>query len=163
MSPTSSLGTRETLLRAIQIETRNAAVYESFAKLFHGYDDAVADIFQEMASEEQKHRAELAQRYGERFGPPQFPEKELGEVVEPADLDDPEALIFSSLTVAQALEAGLRAEEAAREFYRRELKTTSDPELQRLYRELSEFEETHVRRLTERLAEERHASGSSSR
>jgi rubrerythrin len=160
MSSLSSPTTRDTLLRAIQIEARNATIYQAFADLFQGYDDSVTGIFREMAIEEQQHGAELEQRYRERFGERKPPEQEPKEVIEAFELEDPEALIFDSLTVAQALETGLRAEEAAREFYGRELSRTSDPELQRVYRELSEFEETHVRRLKERLAEERQAQAS---
>ena len=78
-------------------------------------------------------------------------------------MDDPEALVFDSMTVEQALEAGLRAEETAREFYRREVVFVSDVELQTLYRELAEFEETHVRLLTDKLRERRHVSGAAGR
>jgi rubrerythrin len=72
-------------------------------------------------------------------------------------LHDPEALIFDSMTIVQALETGLRAEEEARDFYRQEVARTSDLELQKVYRELGEFEETHVRVLNEKLAEKRNA------
>jgi rubrerythrin len=105
-----------------------------------------------MAREERQHGAELERRYGERFGPPSAGE-EPKEVIEAPDLDDPEAMIFDSMNVEQALKLGLRAEEDAREFYRREALRTSDPELQRTYGELGEFEETHVRLLQDKLAE----------
>ena len=36
--------------------------------------------------------------------------EETREVIEAPDLDDPEALIFDSMTIVQALEVGLRAE-----------------------------------------------------
>jgi len=146
---------RVTLLRAIQIEARNGAVYDSLAQVFQGHEDSVTAIFREMAAEERQHGAELERRYRERFGPVPPPSQEPKEVIEAPDLDDPEALIFDSMTVVQALEAGLRAEEMAREFYRREVSHASDPELQRTYRELAEFEETHVRLLKEKLAEKR--------
>jgi len=154
---------RATLLRAIQIEARNGIVYDSLASLFQGYDDSVTDIFLEMAAEERQHGAELEQRYGERFGALPSPAAEPTEVIEAPDLEDPEALIFDSMTIEQALEAGLRAEEAAREFYIREVKRTSDPELQKLYRELGEFEENHVRRLQEKLFEKRRPKDSTLR
>jgi rubrerythrin len=72
-------------------------------------------------------------------------------------------VIFDSMTIEQALEAGLRAEETAREFYRREAGRTTDPELQKAYRELGEFEETHVSLLKEKLAEKRGGPGSTRR
>ncbi len=154
---------RATLLRAIQIEARNGGIYDSLAQLFQGYDDSVTDIFREMAAEERQHGAELERSYRGRFGPVPPPAGEPMEVIEAPDLDDPEALIFDSMTVEQALELGLRAEEAAREFYGREVQRTSDPALQKVYRELGEFEETHVRLLKEKLAEKRQARDSASR
>lgn len=154
---------RAALLRAIQIEARNSGVYDSLAHLFQGYDDAVTAIFCEMAAEERRHREELEQRYHERFGALPSGTEEPAEVIEAPDLEDPEALIFDSMTVVQALEAGLRAEENAREFYRREVTRTSDLQLQEVYRELAEFEETHVQRLREKLAEKQDPAKSTSR
>lgn len=159
MSAIPSDAGRATLLRAIQIEARNAGVYDSLAQLFEGYEDSVTAIFREMATEERQHGAELEGRYRERFGCVPSPTEEPKEVIEAPDLEDPEALIFDSMTIVQALEAGLRAEQMAREFYTREASRTSDPELQRVYRELGEFEETHVRLLNNRLAEKRRAGG----
>jgi len=160
MSPVPSDARRAALLRAIQIEARNAGVYDSLAQLLEGYEDRVTAIFREMATEERQHGAELERRYRERFGRVPSPAEDPKEVIEAPDLDDPEALIFDSMTIEQALEAGLRAERMAREFYRREASRTSDPELQKVYRELGEFEETHVRLLNDRLAEKRRAAGS---
>lgn len=157
MSPARSDAACAALLRAIQIEARNAAVYESLAQLFEGFEDAVTAIFREMAAEERGHGAELERLYRERFPPALSPAAEPAEVIEAPDLEDPEALIFDSMTVEEALKAGLHAEEAARDFYRQELPRTSDPELQKMYRELAEFEETHVRLLNEKLAEKRAA------
>ncbi len=154
---------RTTLLGAIQIEARNAGVYDSLAQLFQGYDDSVTAIFRDMAAEERRHGTELEERYRERFGPPPSSAEAPKEAIEAPDLDDPEALIFNAMTIEQALEVGLRAEETAREFYRREVARTADPELQKVYRELAEFEETHVRLLQEKLAEKRRAPSSASR
>ena len=161
MSAIQSEAERATLLRAIQIERRNAGVYDSLAQLFQGYDDSVTSIFREMAAEERQHGADLEQRYFKLFGPVPVPAEEPKEVIEAPDLEDPEALIFDSMTVEQALQAGLRAEETAREFYRQELARTSDPDLQTLYRELAEFEQTHVDLLQGKLAEKRRAAGPS--
>ncbi len=150
--------TRTTLGHAIQIETRNEAVYTSLARLFQGYEDSVASIFQEMAVEEHQHGAELEARYRERFGSAPVRGSEPREVIEGPDLEDAEALIFDSMTIVQALEVGLHAEQAARQFYAREVTRVADPGLKALYRELAEFEEDHVRRLETKLAERRQAS-----
>ncbi len=152
MSAGRSESARVPLLHAIRIEARNAAIYESLAQLFEGYEDSVTSIFREMAAEEEQHGAELQRRYQERFGPVPSRADEPKEVIEAPDLDDSEAFIFDSMNVEQALEAGLRAEETAREFYRREVSRTSDPDLQKVYQELGEFEEGHVRLLQEKLA-----------
>lgn len=146
---------RATLAGAIQIEARNNAIYESLAQIFQGYDDSVAVIFRELAAEERRHGNELEESYRQRFGPLPPSAEAPKEAIEAPDLNDPEALIFDSMTAEQALEAGLRAEETAREFYRREASRTTEPELQETYLQLGEFEETHVRLLTEKLAEKR--------
>lgn len=151
---------RAHLLRAIQIESRNAGVYDSLAQLFQGYDDPVTAIFREMAAEERQHGAELERRYHERYGPVPTPGAEPKDVIEAPDMDDPEALVFDSMTIEQAIELGLKAERMAREFYQREVGRTTDPALQQLYRELSEFEEDHVRRLEQKLEEKRRTAQS---
>lgn len=153
---------RATLLRAIQIEARNGGVYDSLAQLFRGYDASVTAIFREMADEERQHGTELEERYRERFGAVPSPSGEPKEVIEAPDMDDPEALIFDSMTVEQALELGLKAERMAREFYQQEVARTADPALQKIYRELFEFEEDHVRRLEEKLVEQRRSAQSTS-
>lgn len=163
MSADRSETCRATLLRAIQIETRNAGIYDSLAQLFHGYDESVRFLFHEMAAEERQHGEDLEHRYRERFGSMPSPVGEAKEVIEAPDLNDPEALIFDSMTSERALEVGLLAEETAREFYRGEVARTADSELHRLFSELAEFEETHVRLLNKKLAERRHGPGSSGR
>ena len=50
MTIESAESCRATLLRAIQIESRNAGVYDSLAQLFE-YDESVAAIFRDMAAE----------------------------------------------------------------------------------------------------------------
>jgi rubrerythrin len=133
------------------------------SSVFQGYDASVEAIFQEMAAEERQHGALLEENYRERFGVVPASTKEPKEVIEGPDLEDSEALIFDSMTVEQALEMGLRAEVGAREFYAREAKQTTEPQLQKIYRELSEFEETHVRILQTKLDEKRRAAGAASR
>ena len=146
---------RAILLRAIRIEARNGAIYDSLANLFAGYDGSVTALFQEMADAERQHGAELEDRYRQRFGPVPIATEEPQEVIEAPDLEDAEAFIFDSMTLEQALESGLRAELDAREFYRQQMSRTTDAGLRQTYRELAEFEETHVRLLEEKLAEKR--------
>lgn len=163
MSSAQADPVRATLFRAIQIEARNAGIYDSLAHLFLGYDDSLTAIFREMAAEERQHGAVLDGRYRERFGPVPSSTDEPKEVIEAPDLEDSEALIFDSMTVEQALVLGLRAEESAREFYLRESALTPDPGLQAVYKELCEFEQGHVDLLKAKLAEKRRAASSTSR
>ncbi len=97
MNATPESAARAALLRAIQIEARNAGVYDSLAQLFQGYDDSVALLFREMSEEECQHGADLEQRHRERFGLIPSLAEEPKEVIEAPDLDDPEAMIFSSM------------------------------------------------------------------
>lgn len=152
-----------TLLQGIQIEIRNAKVYESLATLFDGYDHEVHAIFQEMAEEERQHQADLEQRYQQRYGPVPGDPGETDAVIEAPDLADAEALIFDTMTLEQALEVGLEAETMARAFYRRAAGQAQDQKLRKLYVELGEFEEDHVRRLDEKLARVRGHSDAPSR
>jgi rubrerythrin len=154
---------RATLISGIQIEVRNAEVYESLATLFDGYNDDVQAIFREMAEEERQHQADLEKRYQERFGPVPTDIEETKDVIEAPDLEDAEALVFDSMTLKQALEVGLEAETMARAFYRRQVEVTTDPELRKLYHELAEFEEDHVRRLQEKLLPLQDSAGSPKR
>lgn len=160
MNTPSADRVRATLLQGIQIEIRNAKVYESLATLF---DDEVHEIFQEMAGEERQHQADLEQRYQQRYGPVPDDPGETDAVIEAPDLADAETLIFDTMTLEQALEAGLEAETMARAFYRREAERAKDLELRKLYVELVEFEEDHVRRLDEKLARVRGHSDAPSR
>ena len=146
---------RWALLRAIQIEYRNSALYDSLADIFQGCEDSVIKVFQEMAAEERKHGTALKSGYRTRFGPVPLLTREPTETVKSTDLADMEAVIFDSMTLEHALLAALRAEESSRDFFRKELLRTSDTELQRIYRELAEFDEVHVRLLQETLAEDR--------
>ena len=152
----STISSDEQALRdAIQIEVRNAKIYGSFASMFSGYDEDVKRIFLEMAEEEKEHEHVLRKRYEERFpghGPPGTEGSEPTEVIETPELPDSEVFIFDSMDVRQALEAGLRAEKEAREFYRQLILTTTDESLQETYRELNEFEDSHVRTLEDKLA-----------
>ncbi|MBI4478789.1 MAG: ferritin family protein [Acidobacteria bacterium] len=155
MSAAHSDPVRAILLRAIRIEARNGDIYDSFAQLFEGYDESVTAIFREMAAEERQHGAELEERYRERFGPVPPGWEEPKEVIEAPELEDAEAFIFNSMTLEQALQSGLRAELDAREYYRQQMSRTADAGLQQTYRELAEFEATHVRLLEEKLAQQR--------
>src|SRR5262249_40648528 len=154
---------RQTLLRAVQIENRNGHLYDSLAQIFEGYEEPVRAVFLEMADEERAHGTELEKHYQSRFGSLPLLTTEPKELIETPDLEDAEALVFDYMTPETALQIGLHAEEAARQFYLKEISTTSDPELRQLYRELGEFEDRHVHVLQQKLAERAQSANLNSR
>lgn len=149
-----SLSPREVLALAIHVERANVGRFRAFAATFRGYDDAVADRFEELAVEEEKHEAMLRRRFKDRFDDeiPKLEEAEVAAVIESPDLDDAETFVFDSTSPRKVYELALEAEEGAYRFYQRAAEASSDTELAELYRELSSAEDDHVRWLRERLA-----------
>lgn len=143
----------EVLGLAIAVETRNAERYATFAHIFDGYNDPAAALFAEMRDEELTHRAGLERLYASQFGerPCHLDEADVDEVVECVDVEDAESMVFNSMTRRQVLEAALRAEKGARTFYNGLTKTTQDPELLAMYRQLAESEQDHVAVIERRL------------
>lgn len=156
-----SLTPREVLALAIHVERANTRRFVAFADVFRGYDGAVASRFEELAREEAEHEVILTRRFRQRFGEeiPAVEEAEVAGVIESADLDDGEHLIFASLDPARVYELALRAEQGARAFYQRALSTAPDDKLAGLYRELAEAEEGHEAWIRERLESLRTTGG----
>jgi rubrerythrin len=150
----NSLSPREVLALAIQVERHNVGKFRAFAAAFRGYQDAVADRFEELAAEEEGHEAMLRRRFEEQFGGdiPEIKEAQVREVIESPDLEDAETFVFDSTSPQRVYELALQAEESARRFYQRAEEAASSTELAELYRELSSAEDDHVRWLRARLA-----------
>jgi rubrerythrin len=149
-----SLSPQEVLALAIQVERANAGKFRAFAVVFRGYQDAVADRFEELAVEEEEHQAMLERRFDEQFGGaiPKVEETEVAGVIESPDLDDGETFVFDSMAPQHVYELALEAEEGARRFYQRAAEAASNTDLAELYRSLSSIEDTHVKWLRARLA-----------
>ena len=143
----------EVLMLAIDVEESNGTRLRAFAGLFADHAPEAAALFSEMADEEDEHRRVLEGAFRERHGELRrtIREDDVPEVVEAADLDDAEHQVFDTLSLRRALELVRSAELHAQDFYRRALENTDVPELQALFRELSEFEDGHVQQIEARL------------
>ncbi len=144
---------QEVLSLAIAVETRNAERYDTFAHIFGSYNDEATALLQEMRDEELEHKTVLEAMYLNRFGDKvcDIDESDVDEVVEAVDVDSAEHLIFNDLTKRDVLEAALRAEEGAREFYISLSESEQDEELLQLYRRLAAYEEGHVAGIKARI------------
>lgn len=145
----------EVLALALHIERANARRYRAFADSFHGYDDEVAQGFDELAAAEYKHEVLLVSVFKERFGEsiPTVDEPDVDVVIESVDLDDAEHQIFASLELRRVFELALRSERVAYTFYERAASAAKDSVLTDLYQELAAMEDAHVKRVEARLNE----------
>lgn len=145
----------EVLILAIAVEEANEERLRIFADLFADYAPEVADLFTEMALEEEKHRQWLEDMCQKRHVALQrtVSPEEVQEVIEAHDLDDAEHMVFDSLTLSRALEGVLAAERQAQAFYQQAAQSTAEPDLRALYQELAGFENHHVQMIEKRLEE----------
>ncbi len=151
--PIESLSAQEVLALAIEIERINTVRFSTFANVFRGYDAGVADHFEELAREEEDHEARLVQHFRDQFGEkvPKVKEADVDGVIESPDLDDPEALIFDSVSPEHVYHLALKAEQQARAFYRKAATATADAALASLFWALASLEDEHVTWLEKKM------------
>ena len=145
----------EVVALAIAVESRNAERYETFTHLFTGYNDEASSLFAEMRDEELEHRDILREVYRSRYGnkPCAIDEGDVDEVVEAVDIMDAEHFVFDSMTRRGVLEAALRAEAGAQQFYAALCETVQDKDLLELYGKLAQYEEHHLSAIQRRIDE----------
>lgn len=157
-----SLSPQEALHVAIFIEERNAELYHRFAEMFVEFRDIesleIAGVFWDMAVEEHHHSTHLQTLYSDRFGTAAcaVTEEDIQEIIEVPKLEDGKVLTPGTSSVPpreRALEAALKAEQNARKFYGEIAEGTVDAKLNKLYKELAEFENEHVEYLERKLSE----------
>lgn len=159
----ASLSPQEALHLAIFIEERNGGLYRQFADLFRGFGDRdslqMADVFLDLADEENRHGALLQERYLAHYGDDfcALTEEDVRNLVELPRLADGSIFAIARagaapLPESHVLEVALAAEVSARRFYLHMLQYTEDPELHSLYGELGQFEEAHMAMLSRRMA-----------
>lgn len=136
---------------AILIEEEAKERYLEFADQMdlHHTPDA-AQFFRVMAGNEEKHRAELAERRGKLFrDAPRSVSRNMLFDVEAPDYDEARAF----MTSRQALTAALRSEEKAFEFFSKALPRVTEPEVRELFEELRGEEAEHKALVAAKLHE----------
>ncbi len=145
----STLSLRDALDLAVLIEEEARDRYEEFAEQLElHHTPEAAKFFREMAGNEEKHRSQLAARRRISFG------GEASTVtramifdVEAPDYDEARAF----MTVRSALEAAMRAEEKAYDFFAAAIPNVQDDEVRSLFEELRDEETEHKRMVAEQL------------
>jgi rubrerythrin len=148
------LSPMEILALAIHIEKENQKAFISFSEMFEGYDEDVVLKFKELSKEESLHEAVLSKKFTDLFGDakiPEITEFDVEEVVEAFDIDDSEHLIFDSLKSKKIYQLALAAEKRAFQFYLNASQKVKNSELSKLFKELSELENSHSNWIEEKL------------
>jgi rubrerythrin len=137
----ASLSLQDALDLAILVEEEAEERYLEFVDQMeqHHTPDA-ARFFAAMAKNEQKHGEDLRERRRSLFGdaPSRMKRSMLWDVEAP-DYDEPRAF----MSARQAMEAALRAETKAHEFFVQAIPHIHDPEVSRLFQELRDEEVLH--------------------
>lgn len=140
------LSPQQVMALAIDIERGNARRFRTFAEVFEGYDQQVAERFVELAEEEDCHEQALLQTFRKQFGDaiPSVAEDDVDVVIEAFDLVDAEQQIFDAMQPMQVYELALRSEKLAHDFYDRAAVSCGAPQLVEMYRQLADMEDDHV-------------------
>ena len=146
----SELRADEVLMLAIDVEVSNGNQLRSFAERFADTSARTATLFAGMASEEDQHRDQLQESYGDK--PQTVGTDDVRESIEELELPD-DVGVFDDLTLRRAIELVLEAELRVQGFYREAAKNAEDAELRLLFKELGEFETNHVQTVEARLEE----------
>ena len=146
------LTARDALDLAVLVEEEAHERYLALAKQVGGrYAGDAADMFRDMAANEAKHGAQLAERRRRLFGAaPRTVTREMIFEVEAPGLGSPRVF----MSARQALEIALASEQKAREFFEEALRDVRDPPVLELFSELRDEEaqhEAYVRARLERL------------
>jgi rubrerythrin len=144
------LGLRDAFDLAILVEEEACERYVELAEQMElHHTAAAAGFFRFMASNEEKHRAQLADRRRARFGDaPATVTRAMLFDVEAPDYD--EARVF--MDARAAFETALRAEEKAHAFFQAALPAVADADARALFAELRDEEVVHQRLVRAELA-----------
>ena len=149
----SSLTDREVLALAVQNEEEDGRIYREFAHRLRPDYPASAEVFDEMAEEENGHRQQLLGLFQERFGDhlPLIRRDDVRGFMRRKPVWMSERFDIDAMRHrAESME-----EEAAN-FYRKAASRTSDPAVRKLLGDLADVEESHgelAKRLTAGIPE----------
>jgi rubrerythrin len=126
---------------AILIEEEAKERYQEFQKIVGGrYKGDASDVFRNMAVNEEKHRAHLAERRQKLFrNAPRRVDRSWFEEVEAPDRGKPRVFMGPK----QAFQVALESEEKAYDFFAEVLPHLKDPEVKALFEELKGEELKH--------------------
>lgn len=149
----SDLTDREVLALAIQNEEEDGRIYRDFAERLRKDFPASAEIFVEMAEEENEHRRRLFELYRERFGEhiPLIRRSEVRGFIQRRPL-----WMSASFDIDAMRKQAESMEEEAANFYRRAAARTSDAAVRKLLGDLADVEADHealARKLTRGIPE----------
>ena len=155
MSPTQGidfarLTLKDALDLAVLIEEEAKERYEEFADQMELHRTAeAARFFRYMATNEEKHRAELAARRSELFGEaPTSVRRTMIFDIEAPDYDQARAF----MSAREALNASLRSEVKAHAFFVNALPSIGDPSVRELFEELCQEEVEHQELVKKEIA-----------
>ncbi|MGD2029620.1 MAG: ferritin family protein [Desulfobacterales bacterium] len=139
--------TLDILKQAILLERRGKSFYQKVAEQTE--NEAIRDIFEMMATEEQKHLTTLSEQYKsyrqeKKFIPGSHNDTDIGSVASKVLTREIKDNISAAGFEAAAISAAISMEERAIKLYSESAKTTSDPEAKALYEWLSRWEHEHL-------------------
>jgi rubrerythrin len=140
----------EPIKKAIMLEMHGLQFYQVAAE--RCTTQGAREIFQDLAKDEVKHRAELERQFRSilkqgKWKPPS-PSKRAGlkfkdPVIDPSMKKDVNGVWFDSA----ALQIGLMLEKRAMQYYQRQAQSADDPDMKALFQWLWEWEGGHLKRL----------------
>lgn len=142
--------TLDILKQAIVLERRGRAFYRNVAEKTE--NKAVQDVFEMLATEEQKHIQTLSEQFKsyrkeKKFIPVDLHEQDSGSVASEVLTREIKEKISAAGFEAAAISAGIAMEERAIKLYSESAKNVSDPEAKALYEWLAGWEREHLNML----------------
>lgn len=142
--------TLEILKEAILLERRGMAFYGKVAE--QAENQAVREVFELMADEEQKHIHTLSEQFkayyqDKKFIPITYSETEADHVASKVMSQEVKDKISAAGFEAAAIAAAISMEEQAIKLYSESARTATDPDAKALYEWLAQWERGHLRLL----------------
>lgn len=142
--------TLDILKQAILLERRGRAFYRNVAEKTE--NKAVQEVFEMLATEEQKHIQTLSEQFkayrkDKKFISGYLHEKDSGSVASEVLTREIKEKISAAGFEAAAISAGIAMEERAVKLYSESAKNASDPEAKALYEWLATWESDHLNML----------------
>ena len=146
----------QTLRLAIAIERHCGQLYQEWAHRFRPYDIGISIVLEELAKEEREHERELISIYEavtDEKAPTELPAPvDLQKFVQGLQSIQDHFFVINPVMAKTILEMALQIEQFSHNFYQQYLKEVDNFQVSALIHRMIEFEDNHVRILTERVA-----------